>query len=114
MAAIVKTSIGGSEARAVTEVTLGASNTLAYEPDKGQILLLRNPTGAGIASVIDGAGGSTVKVPEMGTVNVAAGYSVGTIAAGACVAIPLDTIKVFLQGAINVTGTGLIATLLGP
>lgn len=114
MAAIVKTSTGGSLARAVTEVTLGASNTLAYEKGKGQILLLRNPTGAGIASVIDGAGGTTKQVAEVGPVDVSGGYNVGTIAAGACVAIPLDTIAAYLQGAINVTGSGLVATLLGP
>jgi hypothetical protein len=114
MAAIVKTSTGGTGQRASVDVTLGASNTLAYEPGKGQLLVLRNPTGAGIACVIDGAGGTTVPVQGATPLDVSAGYNVGTIAAGASVVIPLDSISAYLQGAINVTGSGLIATLLGP
>lgn len=114
MAAIVKTTTEGSGHRAVTEVTLGGSNTLAYEPGEGQILLLRNPTGGGIACTIDGADGTTIPVAKVGDVSVAAGYSAGTIAAGAAVAIPLDSIAAYLQGVISVTGSGLVATLLGP
>ena len=38
---------------------------------------------------------------------------VGAIPAGGVVAVPLDTISAYLQGAINVTGTGLVAVLLG-
>lgn len=114
MATITKTAMGGPGVRAVTEVTLTSSNTFAYEPGTGQVLILRNPTAGAISSVIDGADGTTVPAPGIGAVDVSGGYSVGSIPAGAVRAIPLDTISAYLQGAINVTGTGLVAVLMGP
>ena len=113
MATITKTSIGGPGQRTATEVTLTASNVFSYEPGTGQILILRNPTAGAISSVIDGADGTTVSVPGLGPVDVSAGYSVGSIPAGAVRVVPLDSISAYLQGAINVTGTGLVAILLG-
>lgn len=113
MATITKSSMAGPGARAVTEVTLTASNTFVYEPGTGQVLILRNPTGAAVSCNIDGADGGTVPVPGIGTVDVSAGYAVGSIPAGALRAIPLDTISAYLQGVITVTGTGLVAVLLG-
>lgn len=113
MATITKTSLGGPGQRTVTETTLGASNDFAYSPGSGQILILRNSTASAISSTIDGAGGSTVPVAGIGNVDVSAGYSVGSIAAGAVVAIPLDTISAYLKGAISITGNGLTAVLLG-
>lgn len=113
MATILKTSIGGPGQRTAAEVTLTASNVFTYEPGTGQILILRNPTGAAISSVIDGADGTSVAFPGVGPIDVSAGYSVGSIPAGGVRAIPLDSISAYLQGAINVTGTGLVAILLG-
>lgn len=113
MATITKTSMAGPGARAVTEVTLTASNTFAYEPGTGQVLILRNPTGAAVSCTIDGADGTTFPAPGIGSIDVSGGYAVGSIPAGAVRVIPLDTIAAYLQGAINVTGTGLVAVLLG-
>ena len=63
--------------------------------------------------LIDGNGGTTVSVPGVGSVDVSAGYSVGSIAAGAHVVIPLASISAYLQGTIAITGgTGLVATLM--
>jgi len=46
-------------------------------------------------------------------VNVAAGQSQGSIAAGSARAIPLDSIRAFLQGIIAITsGSGLVAAIL--
>jgi hypothetical protein len=46
-------------------------------------------------------------------VDVSAGFSTGSIAAGACVSIPLKSIAAYLQGVINLTGgTGIRASLL--
>lgn len=112
MATIVQTLMRGLGHRTVTETTLGTSNALTYAPGNGQVLILRNPTGAGIASVIDGAGATTKGVAGIGTIDLSGGYNVGTIPAGGSIAIPLDTIKDFLDGAINVTGSGLVASLL--
>lgn len=113
MATITKTSLAGPGQRAVTEVTLTASNVLPYEAGTGQILILRNPTAGAISSVIDGADGTTATAVGIGSVDVSGGYSVGSIPAGAVRAIPLDTISAYLQGAVNVSGTGLVAVLLG-
>lgn len=115
MATITPTPMGGPGQRAVTETTLtGTADTFTYSPGTGQILILRNATGASLSPVIDGADGTTVPVPGLGNISVASGYAVGAIAAGAVRAIPLDTISGYLQGAIGITnGTGLVAVLLG-
>ncbi|MCZ0963887.1 hypothetical protein [Paracoccus benzoatiresistens] len=113
MATITKTSMAGPGARAATETMLTATNVLTYEPGTGQVLILRNPTAGAVSSVIDGADGTTFPVPGIGNVDVSAGFSVGSIPAGAVRVIPLDPISAYLQGAINVTGTGLVAILLG-
>lgn len=111
MAVIAPTSLGGPGQRAVTETTCTSSDTLTYEA--GDILLLRNPTGGALTPTIDGADGTTWPSVGIGNVAVSSGYSVGSIAAGAARAIPMDSIHAYLQGVITMTGgTGLIAVLL--
>lgn len=111
MAVIAATSILGSGARVVTETTLGASDTLVYKPKA--ILELRNPTGGALVPNIKGAGGTTVSVPGLGSVSVTSGYTLPSIAAGATVAVPLDSISEYLKGVVTVTlGTGLVARLI--
>ncbi len=114
MPAIVATSMQGAGKRAITETTLnGTTDTLTYKAGQGQILILRNGTAGALTPVIDGAGATTIPVQGIGSVDVSAGYSVGAIAAGAEVAIPLDTIRAYLVGVIAITGgTGLSASLL--
>lgn len=113
MATIVATSIQGAGKRAVTQTTMTASDTFTYKSGQGQILILRNGTAGSLTPVIDGAGSTTFPVQGIGSVDVSTGYSVGSIAAGAQVAIPLDTIRAYLVGVIAITGgTGLSASLL--
>ena len=113
MATIVATSMQGAGKRAVTLTTMTASDTLTYKAGQGQILILRNGTAGALTPIIDGAGATTIPVQGVGSVDVSAGYSVGAIAAGAQVAIPLDTIRAYLVGVIAITGgTGLSASLL--
>lgn len=91
----------------------GTADTFTFRQGTGQILILRNGTGGALSPIIDGDGGTTVGVDGLGVINVAAGYAVGSIAAGAAVAIPLDTIFHYLAGTINISGgTGLTASLL--
>ena len=113
MTTIVATSLAGDGAVAAVQSTLnGAADTFTYKPTARQVLVLRNPTGAPISPVLDGADGTTVSRPGLGPVSVAAGYAVGAIAAGAAAVIPLDTINAFLQGVIAVNaGSGLVAVL---
>lgn len=114
MGTITKTSLTGGGARALAETTLTASDTFAYENGGRMVLTLRNPTAGALSPVIDGDGASTVSVAGVGDVDISGGYPVGSIAAGAAVAIPLDTISRYLAGTIAVTGgAGLVATLTG-
>lgn len=115
MATVTSTSMTGTGQRTVTEVTLdGSSDTFSYSSGSRQILILRNPTGSPISPVIDGDGASAaLPVSGVGTIDLTSGYAVGSIAAGAVKAIPLDTIKNYLSGTIAInSGSGLVAVLL--
>lgn len=112
MPAITATSMTGALVRTVTQTTLNGSDSLTYNSDRRAVLTLRNPTAGALSPVIDGDGGTTVPVAGIGNVSVSSGYAVGSIAAGAAVVIPLDTIKEYLRGTIAITsGSGLVATL---
>ena len=113
MAAIAATSMGGAGARTVTFTTLGSSDTFTYTASRNPVLLLNNVTGGALTPNIDGDGGTTVPVAGVGSVSVASGLTLASIAAGACVAIPLETISAYLKGTITVTGgSGIKAAIL--
>lgn len=115
MATITQTSIADKiGAFAVTETTLTASDTLTYAPGTNQRLTLRNPTGAAINVVIDGAGSTTITPNGYGqTLDVSTGYTIN-VPAGGMKCVNLDKISAFLQGAVAVTGgTGGFASLVG-
>lgn len=111
MAAITATSLLAAGAVAVTETTLGASDTFEYAT--GAILVLRNASAGALTPKIDGDGGSTVKVGGLPPVDVSAGYTLASVAAGAVVAVRLDGIAEYLKGTITVSGgDAMVATLL--
>lgn len=115
MGVIAATSMAGLGVRAMSETTLTASDTLAYDAaSSGSILILRNPTGGAISPTIIGSTApASIPVSGYGTVSAAAGYPVGSIPAGAARVIPLDTIARYLSGAVTITGgTGLVAAFL--
>lgn len=111
MPAITATSMQGPGPRALTETTLNGSDTFVYAP--GDILLLRNPTAGAVTPTIDGADGTTWPADGIGMVTVSTGLALGSIAAGAARAIPLDSIRAYCQGTVAITsGTGLVAAIL--
>ncbi|MGR3593040.1 MAG: hypothetical protein ACU0B9_06995 [Limimaricola soesokkakensis] len=113
MGTITPTDLRPGGARPLAETTLTASDTLTFEVLGRQVLVLRNPTAGALSPVIDGDGATTVRAPGAPAFDISAGYAVGAIAAGAAVAIPLDSISAYLAGTITVTGgSGLVATLL--
>lgn len=113
MATLAATSMTGSGTRAVTTLTLGASDTFVFNADKSPVLILDNVTAGALTVTIDGADGTTVPVAGIGDVSVASGYSTGSIGAGVIHAIPLKSIASYLQGTIAMTGgTGIKARLL--
>jgi len=96
---------------AATPQTLTAADVLVYEPTKKQLLHLNNVTAGALTVVIDGADGTTVAVPGLGSVSVAAGLSI-TLAAGEVKAVILTTIRHYLQGVVAITGgTGIKAMI---
>lgn len=113
MAELTQTSKGGTGARAVTNNTLTASDTLVYQPGSGQMLIVQNDTGGSVTLNIDGDGQDDFDVAGYGTVDVSGGLDV-VIADGAFCFIPLDTISHFLKGTVTLTGaSGAQALLLG-
>lgn len=111
MAAVTATSMLGSGARTVSVLTAGASDTITYQ--SGDVLLINNGSGGALTPLIDGAGGTTWPAPGIGNVSVSGGLTLSSIANGAMVAIPLDSIKAYLQGVITITGaTGAEISLL--
>jgi hypothetical protein len=104
----------GNGSRAVTAVTLtGTADTFTYNESKNPVLVISNPTAGALSPVIDGDGATTVALRGVGDVDVSGGYAVGSIAADAVVAIPLNSIKEYLKGTIAIsTGTGLVCQLL--
>ena len=119
MAAIPSTSVNSTPPgqRTLNELTLGASDTLAYDPGKpGSLLILRNPTGGALSPTITGSTASaSIPIPKYGVVSAAAGLAVGSIPAGAARVIPLDSVSLYLDGVITITGgAGLVASFLQP
>ena len=116
MPAIVATSMAKGSPRAATRTTLGASgNTVPFVPGSGQVLIVHNPTAGALTPTIIGAGSTTADLEGAGTINFAAGLSLGLIAVQGQIAVPLDFIAQYLKGVVDITsGTGLVATLLNP
>ena len=115
MAVLNPTSLAGPGVRAVTELTLTTSDTFVYDASRPNgLLYLRNPTAGALTPTITGSTASaTILVAGYGNVSAAAGYPVGSIAAGGARVIPLDTICLYLEGNITITGgTGLVASFL--
>lgn len=114
MATIVATNVKANGTVAVTETTLtGTLDTFTYKTGVNQTLVFRNATAGALTPVLDGASSTTVPVAGVGSIDVSAGFSVGSIAAGAVKSIQTDSIYAYLQGTIAITGgTGLVATLL--
>lgn len=114
MAAITATNINGAlGANTVTRTTLGSSDTFTFNTSYNPILILDNVTAGALTPNIDGSGGTTVPVKGLGSVDVSSGLTLASIAAGACVAIQLNTIYEYLKGTVTITGgSGIKASLI--
>lgn len=113
MATITKTNVAGSGDITVAVTTLGATDTFVYVRGKTKFLYLDNVTAGALTVNIDGDGATTQPVSGVGSVDLTAGFSTSSIAAGDVKIIPLDTIASYLAGTIAVTGgTGIVASIL--
>lgn len=113
MAVITATSMQGPGDRAATVTTLGASDTLVFNPKKNPVLLLNNVTAGALTPNIDGDGSTNEPCPGVGDIDVSAGFTTASIGVGVEVAIPLNSISAYLKGVVTVTGgDGIEAKLL--
>jgi hypothetical protein len=113
MAALSSTLLTSVGANTTTVNTLSASDTFTYDSTKNQFLQLRNGTAGALTVTLLGNTATNIPVAGIGNVSVSAGYSTGSIAAGATVIIALNTISAYLSGtSVTITGgTGISATL---
>lgn len=113
MATVTATDMSGSGDRTVTTTTLdGSSDGFTYQSGQAT-LILANATGAPVTPTLTGANATVVGVDGIGEVDVSTGYTPSEIADGTTVAIPLSTIRRYLDGDITISsGSGLEAQLL--
>ncbi|MZR14229.1 hypothetical protein GQE99_14495 [Maritimibacter sp. DP07] len=106
--------MSGAGAAAVNETTLdGSTDALTYNAAKDPLLVLANSTGGALTPTITGDEASSINVSGVGAVDLSGGFSVGSIADGEVVAIPLRSIEEYLAGAVTISGgTGIVAQLL--
>lgn len=114
MATIVATNVASSGVVTLTETTLtGTADTFTYRSGVNQRLVFRNATAGALTPIIDGASTTSVSIAGIGAIDLSAGYSVGSIAAGAVKTVLTDAISEYLRGTIAITGgTGLVAVLM--
>lgn len=111
MAAI--TAIDATQVGAFTaaKATLSADDTITFDATRKQLLVLDNTTGGSLTVTLDGDGGTTVIVPGIGSVSVAAGLAI-VVAAGAQVAVMLNTVSAYCQGVVHLTGASTLKATL--
>lgn len=114
MAVITATSLQGTGWKVGANTTLGASDTLVYDPAKTQVLVLHNVTAGALTPNIDGASASaSIPVAGYGTVNATAGLTSASVAAGSSCSIVLSKNYEYMKGTITITGgDGMEAILL--
>lgn len=111
MAAIAST-IAVSGIFPVTEAVLTADDTITIAQGKKQLLILRNDTAGALTATLDGDAGTTVNVPGMGVVSVAAGLALA-VPANSVRAVVLSTVSAYCQGVVHLLGgTGLKVQLV--
>lgn len=96
------------------KTVLGASDVITFLSGYDQHLILYNITASPVVCTIDGAGTTTVVVPNAGvtTANLAAGLAV-TVPADGFTIVRLDTISAYCAGVVAITGgTGVIACIV--
>lgn len=91
--------------------TLSADDTITIDAGKKQLLVLTNTTGGALTCTIDGDGGTSVSVPGLGTVSVAAGLAIA-VPAGESRAVVLSTIRHYCQGVVHLLGAATLKAQL--
>ena len=102
MAALTVTAATGPGPKVLMINTLTASDTVTFAD--GDIVILRNPTGGALTATMIGADNSVQGVPGLGNITTSGGLSTGSIAINALILVEYDTVKLYLQGLVTITG----------
>ncbi|MDT7834957.1 hypothetical protein [Aquabacterium sp. OR-4] len=111
MAAISSINANQAGAFAAAISTLSADDTITFDGSKKQLLVLTNTTGGSLTCTIDGDGGTTVAVPGLGAVSVAAGLAIA-VPAGESRAVVLSTVRHYCQGVVHLLGAATLKAQL--
>lgn len=111
MAAITSINAAQLGAFAAAITTLSADDTITFDPTKKQLLVLTNTTAGSLTCTIDGDGGTTVAVPGLGNVSVAAGLAIA-VPAGESRAVVLNTVSAYCKGVVHLTGAATLKAQL--
>jgi hypothetical protein len=103
MAAITAISVTNNGSFTAATTTLSASDTITFDRRFKQLLVVNNPTGGSLTLKIDGADGTSVNKPGVGSVSVSGGYDI-VVPAGASRAVVLSSISDYCQGVVTLTG----------
>lgn len=113
MSVITATNAQGPGQHTISETTLGASDTLVFNPDKNPLLILNNGTAGALTPLIVGADSGTIGVPGFGNVDASVGELLSSVGIGDVVVIALNTISTKIQGVVTITGgDAMVAQLL--
>lgn len=82
---------------------LSADDTITFNKNKKQLLILRNTTAGSLTAILDGSTGTTVSVPGLGVVDVSTGLSI-VLAAGVSKAVVLSSVSAYCSGVVHITG----------
>ena len=111
MAAIASINARQAGAFSAPISTLSSSDTITFDGGKLQLLVFRNTTAGSLTATIDGADGTTVAVPGIGSVSVASGLAI-VVPAGESRAVVLSTIRHYCQGVVTITGAATMTAQL--
>lgn len=96
----------------VFDTVLTGSDVLQVDLRRLQLLVLRNPSGAGATVRLVGDAALALDVRGYGTVDLTSGFGIA-VPAGATVALVLDAAGAFAVGTVRLTGgAGVIAQFL--
>ena len=103
MAAIASINAGQAGVFAAAIATLSADDTISFKPMKKQLLVLTNTTGGALSATLDGTAATTVAVPGVGSISVAAGLVIA-LPAGESKAVVLSTVGAYCKGVVHLLG----------
>lgn len=111
MAAITALDATQVGAFVANQSTLSADDTITIDANKKQLLVLTNTTGGALTCTIDGDGGTSVSIPGLGSVSVAAGLAIA-VPAGESRAVVLSTVRYYCQGVVHLLGAATLKAQL--